>query len=143
MTTPLSALAVTVVRAWTRAYTWRLPPAARDARRAEIDSDLWELQRDRDAHARLHPAAHIAVRWLLGIRDDLAWRVTQRRARTGTRRVALTVAALALGTVVATGLWLLPLLLPAKLPVPPNMMRFVAVPPPPPPMPAPPPPPPR
>src|SRR5262245_48053770 len=28
-----------LVRAWTRFYTWRLPPALRDARREQIDSD--------------------------------------------------------------------------------------------------------
>ena len=30
------------VRSWTRFYTWRVAPSLREARRAEIESDLWE-----------------------------------------------------------------------------------------------------
>jgi hypothetical protein len=40
-------LASALVRAWTIAYTWRMEPVHRDARRAEIESDLWESAHDR------------------------------------------------------------------------------------------------
>ena len=34
-------VAVWMVRGWSWLYTWRMPPAARDARLAESESDLW------------------------------------------------------------------------------------------------------
>ena len=40
------ASAILVVRAWTRLYTSGMAPEIRDARRAEIDSDLWEFHED-------------------------------------------------------------------------------------------------
>ena len=39
------ALAVGMTRSWVTLYTSGLPRELRDARRAEIDSDLWEHQR--------------------------------------------------------------------------------------------------
>src|SRR5438132_3186928 len=68
-------LAIACVRSWTWLYTWRMPPALREARRAEIDSDLWECERQTAEDQRLGCALHIAVRFLLGIPDDLGWRV--------------------------------------------------------------------
>jgi hypothetical protein len=46
--TAFSAFVVACVRRWTCVYTWRLPPAVRDARREEIESDLWESSHDPD-----------------------------------------------------------------------------------------------
>jgi uncharacterized membrane protein YhaH (DUF805 family) len=69
-------LAAAIVRAWTRAYTAWLAPTIREARRAEIDSDLWE-----HAHAANEAAdprtvaGQILARCLLGIGGDLTWRV--------------------------------------------------------------------
>ena len=37
-------VATAAVRAWTRLYTWCLPTDARDARRREIESDLWRAR---------------------------------------------------------------------------------------------------
>ena len=42
-------LAITVTRWWTRVYTLGLPADLREARRAEIESDLWESLHDPDA----------------------------------------------------------------------------------------------
>ena len=74
---PADERAAAVVRAWTRAYTAWLAPTIREARRAEIDSDLWE-----HAHAANDVSAdpqsvagQILARCLLGIVADLTWRV--------------------------------------------------------------------
>lgn len=80
---PADELASAVVRAWTRAYTGRLAPVVREARRAEIDSDLWEHARA----ARLAApdprsvAGQILARCLLGIGADLSWRAQMVRDR--------------------------------------------------------------
>jgi hypothetical protein len=129
--------ATALVRAWTRAYTWRLHPAVRDTRRAEIESDLWEFQQDPD-HGT-HPAAHVLARLLIGMPDDLSWRaeyaVARRsRIRTGVRFAAWTVATV----IVAVALWILPLMSPGTLPPVPDMPRVVIKAPPPPPPPPPP-----
>ena len=68
-------LAVGMVRAWTRLYTWGLPAAQRQARQAEIDSDLWELRHDPAARRRGNTSTQIVTRLLAGIPDDLAWRL--------------------------------------------------------------------
>jgi uncharacterized protein (TIGR03435 family) len=70
-------LAVSCVRAWTRLYTWRMPPSFRETRRAEIESDLWEFQSDAAGDPVLGSARHILLRLLIGIPDDLGWRVEQ------------------------------------------------------------------
>src|SRR5688572_28246168 len=71
-----SRLAVGLVRTWTRVYTWRMPSDCRDNRRAEIESDLWELQRD--ARDEEGPAAmRVFLRLVLGMPDDVGWRIEQ------------------------------------------------------------------
>ena len=78
MTITLAA-ALAAVRGWTRLYTARLDAPIRYARRAEIESDLWELHEDarrRGASPTLI-AVHMVVRLLGGVVDDLAWRVEQ------------------------------------------------------------------
>jgi hypothetical protein len=52
--TPLLQLSVAAVRLWTRVYTWRMPRSVREARIAEIESDLWECQSD-EASGRARP----------------------------------------------------------------------------------------
>ncbi len=72
----LLASAIALVRVWTRLYTLGMDPAQRDARRAEIHSDLWELHEDarrRGATPALI-ALHMLLRLLLGMRHDLFWR---------------------------------------------------------------------
>jgi hypothetical protein len=58
-------------------YTRGLPADVRDARRAEIDSDLWE-QRHLATEMREPPlgtAAEILARTALGMLSDITWRV--------------------------------------------------------------------
>jgi hypothetical protein len=132
--------AVAAVRAWTRAYTYGLPDEQRDARREEIDSDLWESVNDTTSDQRTL-ALRIAARLVVGMPDDLGWRREQAAAAALWRwRVALTV-------VVATvfALWLvgerttsekLPDL-PESLRISPHGVRYIDPPPPPPPPPPP------
>ena len=75
MKSTLLSLATRLVRAWTRLYTLGLPRAERTARRAEIDSDLWEFEHDPDAPRGARAAAQVLARLLIGIPDDLAWRM--------------------------------------------------------------------
>jgi hypothetical protein len=73
MTSLLLDAAMLFVRAWTHAYTWRLPDTLRAARRAEIESDLWEFRNDTPPHPLA--AIHILCRLALGMPDDLQWRL--------------------------------------------------------------------
>lgn len=70
-----TTLALQIVRAWTRLYTCGLRPTQQTARRAEIDSDLWELEHDPRVLERGSVAAQILTRLVAGIPDDLAWRL--------------------------------------------------------------------
>lgn len=65
-------MAAALVRAWTAAYTWGMPQDVRQARRAEIDSDLWDCQHGEPPDTRL--PLQIMARLVLGIPDDLGWR---------------------------------------------------------------------
>ena len=73
MTPLLLRISAAAVRAWTRIYTWRLPPSAREARHAEIESDLWASQADEGAGPAL--PMQIIGRLVLGMFDDMRWRV--------------------------------------------------------------------
>jgi hypothetical protein len=60
---------VALTRWWTRFYTLGLPGDIREARCAEIESDLWESLHDPDlAHAQILP------RLAGGVVDDVCWR---------------------------------------------------------------------
>src|SRR5205809_3059773 len=80
MTSLLMRLAVNCVRGWTWLYTWRMPPAFRETRRAEIESDLWECQCDAAEDHGVGSMLHVLCRLLIGIPDDLGWRVEQAAA---------------------------------------------------------------
>ena len=67
--------AIALVRAWTRLYTCGLPATVRTARRAEIDSDLWELEHDAEEPRRGRTAGVILIRLFAGVPDDVAWRM--------------------------------------------------------------------
>lgn len=73
-------LAIACVRGWTGLYTSGLSPAFRDTRRAEIESDLWEFQHDAAGEGGLGGALQIFLRLLIGIPDDVGWRVDQAAA---------------------------------------------------------------
>ena len=79
MMSPLR-LAITLVQIWTRVYTWRMDPEARDRRRAEIESDLFESQQDSAQLGSDRPAAHVLIRLLAGAVDDIGWRVEETAA---------------------------------------------------------------
>ncbi|MGE3075822.1 MAG: hypothetical protein AB7N24_19060 [Dehalococcoidia bacterium] len=63
-----------IARRWVKAYTRGLPEGARDSRRAEVDSDIWEHLHDSSRRA---PGLEIFLRSILGIPADLTWRLEQ------------------------------------------------------------------
>ncbi|HKV98993.1 MAG TPA: energy transducer TonB [Vicinamibacterales bacterium] len=79
--------AAVVVRIWTRLYTWRLPADIRARRVEDVESDLWESQRAGTT------AIQIAARLVLGIPDDLGWRIDMERAMKRALFPAISVAA--------------------------------------------------
>lgn len=130
-------VAIAAVRVWTRIYTWRLDPSLRDARRAEIDSDLWESQAAESRQTVV--AVQILGRLVLGVSDDLAWRIERSGDR---RRTAQRWMLVALGiSVMALCFWIALTARSVTLPAPPPAPTFVAgrthypIPPPPPPPP--------
>jgi hypothetical protein len=135
MTTAMR-IAVAAVRVWTRTYTWGMPPPARDTRRAEIESDLWESLAD-EGPACATPI-RIVGRLLLGMPDDLRWRTE--RIRGGSRVVRIAVALSAATAVLAT-VWIGIAVSPGKspdAPPAPDLRWRPRYPPPPPPPPPPP-----
>jgi hypothetical protein len=133
--TPLQASSA-IVRAWTRLYTWRLPPLARDTRRSEIDSDLWEFTHDRDRNRTVGPAIHVIARLIAGIPDDVSWRASHVVVGSTPMRAAITVGT---AVIVATAVWVYAVTAPVDLPAPAPLVKVVEVYPPPPPPPPPPP----
>jgi TonB family protein len=87
-----TAFVMACVRCWTRMYTWRLPPAVRDARREEIDSDLWESSHD-PGITEAELGVQTLMRLTLGLADDFAWRFAHLRVAEHMTRRALTAAA--------------------------------------------------
>jgi len=71
----LGDAASALVRGWTWLYTCRLPDELRDTRRLEIESDLWESRRDAAGAPDVRVAAQLLFRLVLGIPDDLQWRL--------------------------------------------------------------------
>lgn len=65
-----------LAKRWVRVYTRGLDPDVRDARRAEIDSDIFEHQQI--ATTQHHNSAAISGRTLRGALGDLAWRREER-----------------------------------------------------------------
>ena len=74
-----------LTRTWVRLYTRGLPPDLRAARRAELESDLWEHRRCSTTEGRRpgRIALEIVERLVAGIAADLSWRRLEGR---GTRR---------------------------------------------------------
>lgn len=73
----LGAFGARVARRWVRVYTRGLDPEVREARRAEIDSDIFEQLTASHPNPRRTGAA-IAGRTLRGVPGDLAWRGEER-----------------------------------------------------------------
>jgi hypothetical protein len=128
--------AAVLVRIWTRIYTSGMPPALAAARRAEIESDLWESAQVDD---RTLAAFAVLARLFRGIPDDLLWRaelmdLRSKRGRAGLWATTATV-------VLITGMWVHQLLRAPQLPELPSSPMMIRVwltrpvPPPPPPPP--------
>ena len=83
--------AARIVRWWAWFYTLGLPAAVRDARLAEIESDIWEQADFARGQGKTvyFVTLQICSRLLLGIPMDLSWRLTGR----GAEREALEVGA--------------------------------------------------
>jgi len=77
-------LAVGVARTWVRLYTRGLPPDLCEARRAELESDLWEHANEHQ-HRAVATALEIVMRLLTGVPADLSWRLENDSKRPGTR----------------------------------------------------------
>jgi hypothetical protein len=71
------ALTVGMARSWVALYTVRLPHETREARRSEIDSDLWEQQwlAAHRGDPAIGTAIEVLTRMLLGTISDITWRV--------------------------------------------------------------------
>ena len=143
MRSPLLILAIAVVRAWTRLYTWRMEPGLRATRLAEIESDLWEFRQDESERSGLAPALHVLLRLVSGIPDDLSWRVEYDDFGDRLLRKTLALTGMAAFAVVfITSLWVIAIAMPDRLPPPPPPLQrvivvFAPAPPPPPPPPPP------
>jgi TonB family protein len=130
--------ALATVRVWTKIYTAGIPAPLRDARREEIESDLWETQRQPHTDPDRRSALHVVARLVAGAPDDLGWRREQVNAMTRTTRVSTLVvfagALLAIGVGIAS---LMTSATPGSLPAPslrPLRARVTYPPPPPPPL---------
>lgn len=133
----LLRLSVAVVRMWTRVYTWRMPRSVREARRAEIESDLWECQADEAAGSAL--PMQIMGRLALGVFEDVRWRVeqTSRGSHVARRTIAFSVGTAAVLACLWAGL-ALSSAEPPQLPAAPDVrLQRTPYPPPPPPPPPP------
>jgi hypothetical protein len=75
-------LPLRVAEGWVAWYTRGLPSEVRDARRAELRSDLFEHRRDATAngHGGLRWSLQVAGRVVRGMPDDLWWRFAQQAA---------------------------------------------------------------
>ncbi len=81
-------IAVNVARTWVRLYTSRMPTELRVTRRAEIDADLWDHDKDaqEDGVPPLVTAMEIFLRTCLGVLDDLSWCFEARQPGRGASR---------------------------------------------------------
>ena len=83
MSAALLRCALSFTRLWARVYTSGMEPELGDRRCSEIDSYLWETQRDLLPTGRpaFGVAAQIVGCLLLGVPDDLMWRLEETRTR--------------------------------------------------------------
>ena len=150
MSARLVTMAVGLTSLWTRLYTFRLPDDLRNARRAEVESDVWEWCHDAQARGPGRPTVmHVLARLICGMPDDLSWRIEHALIPRG---AVWGMTAAGLGVLCAS-VWVLAWMNDPEIPRPPaaptlRMEAFLAPPPPPPPPPLrfglpPPPPPPR
>ncbi len=81
-------LAAGLTRGWVRLYTRGLPADLRTARRAELESDLWEHAQWSTTESRRpgRTALEIVERVVAGMVADLSWRLEHRGAQRHTTR---------------------------------------------------------
>jgi len=99
MTTSLVRAAMAVIRLWGRFYTQGLPPHVRKRRRDEITSDVWDHVSEGEEYP-MSLAAQLFWRLVIGLGDDVAWSLEQRRAGWFWRRTLAAGALVALAVVV-------------------------------------------
>jgi hypothetical protein len=80
--------AATLVRRWVGLYTRGLPAAVRDARRAEIESDLWAQSEEAEqlGQAPASVGIEMLTRLVLGIPADIGWRQSHGRGNAPSSR---------------------------------------------------------
>lgn len=85
--------AATLVRRWVDVYTRGMATELRDARRAEIESDLWAQSEEADmlGRAPLSVGIEMVTRLALGIPADILWRQSHRRANDDSSMKEVTV----------------------------------------------------
>lgn len=79
----MTEFAEQLARGWVRLYTLGLRRDARENRRAEIESDLWEHRRHAAATESTGLASDMLRRVLEGIPNDVSWSLETRRAAPG------------------------------------------------------------
>ena len=80
MKTLATKVAVGLVQWWVHLYTLGMGHAVADARRAEVESDLWECLHDRRSDADFSARSiEILGRLVRGVPADLAWSMEERR----------------------------------------------------------------
>lgn len=102
------SIAVALTRAWTELYTGQLPPDVGDARRREIDGDLWDMQHDPGAAHGARGAWLVIARLVAGMLDDVAWRMEQ--GPLAEQLIVRRVVAVTAATAIVIALWSVPVL---------------------------------
>jgi hypothetical protein len=74
MTRCIAAAVFAATRAWLRVYTSHTADDVGVARRAEIESDLWEMEHDTDFESGARLAWLATRRLVTSIPDDVVWR---------------------------------------------------------------------
>jgi hypothetical protein len=129
----LTRLSADCVRQWARFYTLGMSASIRDARLAEIESDLWESSSDgRDP-------IDVFSRLLRGMADDFRWRVAHmaHEPQPALRALVLSLGAVILLSTLWVGFTMRDVGAPPPPAAPDLLSRRVEYPPPPPPPPPP------
>lgn len=106
VTVRIALVVMALTRGWLGVYTCHMPPHLADARRAEIESDIWEMQHDPDLASGLSSGWIAMARLIAGMPDDLAWRLDN--AAIEEQLIVRRVLSLAAATVLVLSLWTVP-----------------------------------
>jgi hypothetical protein len=109
MSDTLLTIALAATRRWLDLYTRGLPGRVAEERRAEVESDVWEMLHDAEFTQRADLAREAVSRLIRGVPSDIGWRMDNAdgREQFWTRRCI----ALAAATIVALSVWAVPSLL--------------------------------